>query len=309
MAGKKHRISHWIEYALLWMVLLFLRIMPVKMALGAGAMLGWIGWKVLRIRRGVVLANLRQAFPDRDRRELVSIGLRSYMNSGRFMVEFGRQGRMTEDYVRRHVTVRSPERLEEVRALDGALLITGHFGNWELFGIVMRYMLEDVSFLVGRQSNGLVDDLINGMRSCHGITLYNRKSAVKGVLKSVRRGGYVCWLSDQDAGSSGVMVDFFGLPASTPRGAAAFSCKLGVPVVPAVLVRKGKGPEHELVIGPTVMPDGELPREKAEVKLTQDYTNVLQDFIEERPDLYWWAHRRWKSSGLYREKMSLKEGG
>jgi KDO2-lipid IV(A) lauroyltransferase len=276
------------------------------MALGFGSVLGWIAWRLLRIRRAIVLKNLKQAFPDWDDSRLDRTGLRSYMNSGRFMMEFSRQDRMDAEFIKSHVSVNDSSALEALRNTGGALIITGHFGNWELLGIAFKYLLGDVSFLVGRQSNGLVDDFINRMRSMHGIELYNRRSAVKGVLDSIRRGGYVCWLSDQDAGENGVTVDFFGYPASTPRGAAAFSVKLGIPVVPAVMVRDGKGPDHTLVIGHPVLPDTGLSKPGAEERLTQDYTKQLEGMISKYPDLYWWAHRRWKSTGFYSGKGKIR---
>ena len=296
---QKLTLLHRIEYALTRTVIFFAGLLPVRCALALGAGLGWTAWSVLGVRKKIVMMNLQQAFPDRTQRERSRIGLHSYMNSGRFMLEFARQVRMGEDYIEKHVTVEDPQALDNLKASNGAIIITGHFGNWELFGVACRYKLADVAFLVGRQSNGLVDGYINGMRSIHGIELYNRRSAVKGVLKSMKRGGYVCWLSDQDAGSSGVVIDFFGYPASTPRGAAAFSVKLGVPVVPAVLVRKGKGPDHTLVIGKPVYPDRSLSPEEAEKDVTQKYTGQLEQMIIRKPELYWWAHRRWKTTGMY----------
>ncbi len=295
-------LSHRLEYAALRCVIFITGLLPLRMALCFGSVLGWIAWRLLRVRRGIVLMNLRQAFPEWSSDRLYRTGLHSYMNSGRFMMEFARQDRMDREYVENHVSVSDRNALEALRDTGGALIITGHFGNWELLGIACRYMLGDVSFLVGRQSNGLVDDYINRMRSVHGIELYNRRSAVKGVLDSVRRGGFVCWLSDQDAGENGVVVDFFGYPASTPRGAAAFSVKLGIPVVPAVMVRQGKGTDHTLVIGDPVVPDSGIPRPQAEEELTQEYTKQLEGMIRKYPELYWWAHRRWKSTGFYSGK-------
>lgn len=296
---RKLTLLHRIEYAVVRTMIFFAGLLPLRCALSLGAFLGWAAWSIFGIRKKIVMMNLRQAFPDRTMRERGRIGLHSYMNSGRFMLEFARQERMGEDYIGKHITVEDSAALDSLKGLNGAIIITGHFGNWELFGIVNRYKLGDVAFLVGRQSNKLVDGYINGMRSIHGIELYNRKSAVKGVLKSMRRGGYVCWLSDQDAGDSGVVVEFFGHPASTPRGAAAFSVKLGVPVVPALLVRKGKGPDHRLVIGKPVYPDRSLSQEEAEKEVTQNYTSQLENMISRYPELYWWAHRRWKTTGLY----------
>ncbi len=296
---KKPTLLHRIEYGLSRIVIFFAGLLPIRCALAFGACLGWTAWSILGIRKKIVLQNLHQAFPEMNKRDRWRIGLHSYMNSGRFMMEFARQNRMGEDYISKHVTVQNPEALDALKSIEGAILITGHFGNWELFGIVNRYKLGDVSFLVGRQSNSLVDAYINGMRSIHGIKLYNRKSAVKGILKSMKRGGYVCWLSDQDAGKAGVVIDFFGFPASTPRGAAAFSVKLGVPVVPSVLIRKGKGPDHILVIGEPVYPDRNLKQEEAEREVTQNYTRQFENMIRKNPELYWWAHRRWKTTGMY----------
>lgn len=295
-------IGHRIEYGILRTVIFMMGILPLRLALGFGASLGWVAWCLLGVRKKIVLTNLRQAFPDLPLRELRRIGRLSYMNSGRFMMEFARQDRLGEEFIARHVDVEDPSKLQAIRDAGGALMITGHFGNWELFGIVCRYKLGDVAFLVGRQSNSLVDDYINRMRSSHGIELYNRRSAVKGVLTSMRRGGYVCWLSDQDAGDSGVVVDFFGYPASTPRGAAAFAVKLGVPVVMAGLVRRGRGPDHTLVVSDPVYPDSGLPADEAEIQVTREYTARLEEMVRDRPDLYWWAHRRWKSTGMYSDR-------
>ena len=296
---RKTTLLHRIEYGILRTVIFFAGLLPIRCALAVGASLGWTAWRILGIRRKIAMTNLELAFPERMDSELERTGLHSYMNAGRFMLEFARQDRMGSNYIDRHVAVRSPEALEVLKAIDGAILITAHFGNWELFGIASSYILGDMSFLVGRQSNALVDGYINRMRSIHGIELYNRRSAVRGVLESIKRGGYICWLSDQDAGGSGVIVDFFGYPASTPRGAASFSVKLNVPVVPAILVRKGKSPDHILEIGKPIYPDRSLAREEAEKDVTQRYTKVFEKTIAERPELYWWSHRRWKTTGLY----------
>jgi Kdo2-lipid IVA lauroyltransferase/acyltransferase len=292
-------LSHRVEYTLVRAAVFLAGLFPLRCSLRFGSCLGWTAWSLLRIRRKVVLRNLSLAFPDMTLREMDRVACLSYRSSGRFMMEFARQARMNGEYIARHVTVDDPARLEELRGLGGAIVITGHFGSWELFGVTMKYLLGDLAFLVGRQSNGLVDGFINGLRSCHGIDLYNRRSAVRGVVTSLGRGGYVCWISDQDAGRSGMVVDFFGHPASTPRGAAAFAVKLGAPVVVGVLVRDGRGPDHRLVLSAPVRPRTDLPREEAEKDVTQKYTLEIEKMARLHPDQYWWSHRRWKSTGVY----------
>jgi KDO2-lipid IV(A) lauroyltransferase len=300
MAGKGFR--HRVEYALLRLTVWKLSLLPLRAALGVGAALGWIAWKLLRVRREVSMINLRQAFPERRDEELARTGLHSYMNAGRFMVEFARQAGFDDDHLRRHVELDGGSEgiLEEALALERGLIgLSFHFGNWELLGVAQRRLGFDVHFLVGRQKNTLVDDYINGLRSSHGLEIIKRDAAMRRIVRISREGGIVCWLSDQDAGSSGLVVDFFGYPASTPRGAAAFSVKLGMPILVGFMVRRN-GPFHRLVFTGLLRPRKDLSKEEAELELTQRYTSLLEDMVRQHPEQYWWPHRRWMTTGLYR---------
>ncbi len=297
--GRRGGIGHRLEYAAVRATAFLVGLLPLRLALAFGSALGAFAWLVLRVRRGVVLTNLELAFPGSDEAWRRRTALRSYVNVGRFVMELARQERLGPKWLERHVGVADREALERVRAGGGALLITGHFGNWELMGVALAHFLGDVSFLVGRQSNPYVDRWINHLRSSMGITLYGKRSAVRGVVDSLGRGGYVCWLSDQDARDAGIMVDFFGRAASTPRGAALFSVKRNAPVVPVFLERTGGGPNHRLIVGEPIRPPEGLPAAEAELAVTREYTRRIEEAVRERPDMYWWAHRRWKSSGLY----------
>ena len=292
-------MNHRLEYAGLRLTTFLVGVLPREVSLRFGAMLGWIAWVVLRIRRSVVLKNLDLAFGDEtsppQRRRTA---LRSYMSIGRFAVEFARQRRIDESFFERFISVDSPERIEEVRNAGGLIGIGFHLGNWELLGVVQAWLGIEVSFLVGDQRNRLVDDYINRLRSSHGIRLIRRDVAMREIIRTVRAGGVVCWLSDQDAGRNGIVVDFFGYPASTPRGAAAFAVKLGRPIACMYLVRE-KGSHHRLIASPLFWPSTELKGDEAERELTQRYTSHLESVVRRYPEQYWWPHRRWKTTGLY----------
>ena len=185
------------------------------------------------------------------------------------------------------------------------ILLAFPFGNWELTGVTAKHKFGDVAFLVGEQHNSLVDEYINELRASQDIQLYTRDAALRGVVESIRRKGMVCWLSDQDAGKNGLVVDFFGFPASTPRGAAAFSVKLGAPIWCIFLERTG-GPRHRFRSSGLLYPAEDLSGSEAETELTQRYTGVLEEMVREAPEQYWWAHRRWKTTGLYRSREQGK---
>jgi KDO2-lipid IV(A) lauroyltransferase len=294
----RHPVRHVVEYASLRVVVFLLGLLPLRAALACGAALGTAAW-LLRVRREVVRANLSQAFPGITERGADRIGLASFRNTGRFMVEFARQDRLGADHVLRHVRIENRAALDRL-CREGGIGLAFHFGNWELLGMIVKECGGgSTSLLVGDQHNRLVDGFINRLRATPGIGLIRRDGAMREIFRSIRSGGCVCWLSDQNAGRAGLMVDFFSRPASTPRGAAAIAMKLGCGIYPSFLVRDGAGPGQTAVFSDPIFPVEGASGEEAERDLTRRYTACLEEMIRRRPDLYWWPHRRWKVSGLY----------
>ncbi|MCP4634167.1 MAG: lysophospholipid acyltransferase family protein, partial [candidate division Zixibacteria bacterium] len=139
------------------------------------------------------------------------------------------------------------------------------------------------------------DNLMNKNRHIMGIGTIKMGVAARGVLASIRKGKIVAMLSDQDAGSDGVIVDLFGLPASTPKGPAAFALKSKKPIAIGFIVRE-KGPFHRFICTEpiTIEPTGD--KEEDIKALTQRYTGELEKYIRLHPDHWFWAHRRFKST-------------
>jgi KDO2-lipid IV(A) lauroyltransferase len=101
-------------------------------------------------------------------------------------------------------------------------------------------------------------------------------------------------LSDQDAGSDGVIVEFLGRPASTPKGPAAFALKTGASLACSFIIREGS--KQKIVIEPPfdITPTGN--KDEDIKQLTQAYTSLLEKYVREYPDHWFWPHRRWKST-------------
>ena len=297
----KPRFSHRIQYALTRFFSFWITILPLKAALFCGALLGRTAW-VLGVRRSVCSINIKTAFPEKTKGEIHRIGRESFANIGRFMAEFIRQGRMDEKYFQKYITVEHNQALESFLAHEGGVIALGyHFGNWEYNGVCHQFLGKKTTFLVGRQHNSLIDGYINRLRSSLGPSLLTRDASMRGIIRISRAGGAVCWLSDQYGGKNGLVVDFFGKPASTPRGAAAFSVKLGMPILCGVMIRE-KGPYQRFSPRAFILPNPELPRHEAELDVTARYTKVLEDVVREYPEQYWWAHRRWKrTTDIYRK--------
>ena len=188
--------------------------------------------------------------------------------------------------------------LEHIRAAveagHGAIMVSGHFGNWEGAGAALKVNGVPLHFLVGEQTNARVDDVINDLRRAQHIGIITRASALKKVLVTLRNNEVVALLADQDARKGGVVVNFLGRPASTVRGPALFAIRAQCPIVPFFIHREGK--KHRAAILPPIWPDPAQTEEASVHALTQAYTDALALAIQAHPDEYFWPHKRWKST-------------
>ncbi len=277
-------------------VMRLVNLLPYGAALRLGDIIAFLGFSVFRIRRKVTLDNLRNSFRDKySESDYRKIGLRAYRNFSCSMIEYSLFPKFKKKGFDNLVSVEGEENfrlaLENGR---GAVLITGHFGSWELMGAYLANRGWPIDYLVGEQHNLLVNNLMNGYRAMFGIGLIELGVAAKGVFKAVRHGRMVAMLSDQDAGRDGVMVNFLGRPASTPKGPAAFALKTGAPQICGFIIRRGR--THRIVLEKDIGFHKTGDKEKDIRDLTQAYTSLLEKYIIEYPDHWFWPHRRWKTT-------------
>lgn len=277
-------------------VINLINLLPYRAALRLGDFIAFLGFSVFRIRRRVTLDNLRASFKDKyTERDYRRIGFRAYRNFACSMIEYGLFPRFKKRGFGDLITVEGEANFRLVREQGkGAVLITGHFGSWELMGAYLAHRGWPIDYLVGEQHNLLVNELMNGFRAMFGIGLIELGVAAKGVFKAVRGGRMVAMLSDQDAGSDGTMVSFMGRPASTPKGPAAFALKTGAPQICGFIIRQGKS--HKIILEKDIDFKKSGDKEKDIHDLTQAYTRLLEKYVTEYPDHWFWPHRRWKTT-------------
>jgi KDO2-lipid IV(A) lauroyltransferase len=290
------KIKYRIEYIALRITISAINVIPYKLAIRMGDLIAFLGFSILRIRRNVTLDNLRKSFKDRySENEYINIGARAYRNFARSMIEFGLFPKFKKRGLAGMLTVEGEENFKKLRDEGrGAVLITGHFGSWELMGAFLSDRGWPIDYLVGEQHNLLVNNLMNRHRGLFGIGLIEMGTAARGVFKAVRAGRMVAMLSDQDAGEDGTIVEFLGRPASTPKGPAAFALKTKSPQICGFIVREGDRQRVILEKDIGFVPSGN--RDEDIKNLTQAYTGLLEKYIRKYPDHWFWPHRRWKST-------------
>lgn len=288
-----------LEYAIYRVATGALASLPRGTAIRTGAALGLLAARLLRRQRQVALFNLALAFPEKSDDERLDILRRSCRNLGRMGAEFCHMGSLDRDCVERYVGFDDRGAWEHAMALArerGAVILTAHFGNWELFHSAQALLGRPVTLVHRPMNNPLVDDAIRAARDRAGTRSLAKKAAARDVVRALRDRAMVVIPADQNQRRDyGVFVDFFGKPACTTPGPARLAMLTGAPVIPAFLVREGETDRHRIVVLPEVEMQRGGDRDADIVANTQRCTKVIEDMIRRHPDHWIWFHRRWKT--------------
>jgi KDO2-lipid IV(A) lauroyltransferase len=274
------------------------RFLPRRFFVALGAFVGRVCFDVFRIRRQVTLGNLRRVFGQRyDEAELTRLARRSYAALGSALLEFCSLWSMSREELVGCVRMENLDVLEDVLAQGkGCIFVTGHYGSWELYGASFAARGYKTTFLVKDMKNPLVARMQDELRVKGSIDIVKDGPLVaRGVLRALQKNHLVGVLPDQDARRHGVFVDFLGTPASTYKGAAFFAYRANVPIITAYVRRLPDG-SHLGRMYPAIYPDRARGEEEEIARLTQAYTDYMNDWIRRYPEEYFWVHRRWKTA-------------
>jgi KDO2-lipid IV(A) lauroyltransferase len=191
-------------------------------------------------------------------------------------------------------TVEGWELIEQVMARGkGAVMVSGHIGNWELAGAYVAARGVPLDAIARRMANPLFDAWLNHMREEMGMTIVHDSEAVRRTPRSLRAGRAVAFIADQGVlGLASTFVPFFGRPAKTPRGAAVFALRFDVPVLFVVALRQPNGRFRLVVERIEVAQTGD--KDKDVDAIVARYTQLLEKWVRIAPAQYFWQHRRWR---------------
>lgn len=288
------RLSHYFEYLAVRSGVGLANSLSPKRADAVGAWLGRMAYRLVPGRRRIAVDNLRQAFGDQyTEAERHQIARGVFENIGRTLIEFARFGKIRAEGARALVHGSTEPFEEALRKGNGGIIVTAHFGDWELLGAWAGAMGYPMDFLVGRQHNKLVDDLLIGFRKEMGVGIIPLATSSRSVFKALKANRMTGLVSDQHASSGGVRLQFFGRPAATPRGPALFAIRAGAPLLPMMLRRESYH-RHVVLAADLIYPPNSGDEEADIQTMTEKYTRFFEDCIRKYPDQWMWTHRRWK---------------
>ena len=196
----------------------------------------------------------------------------------------------------RHLTLVNLEpALQVLLRGNGAILVTGHYGHFELVGHFIAAAGFDVTAVMRPLDNGFLNDYVVRTRQMHGLRLLDKFGATREIPDLLSEGSLIGFIADQDAGRKGLFVDFFGRPASTYKSIGLLAMEARVPILVGFARRLSERFEYEIVVQEVLVPEDWESEPDPLRWITQRYTSLIEQAAREVPEQYLWIHRRWKS--------------
>jgi Kdo2-lipid IVA lauroyltransferase/acyltransferase len=237
--------------------------------------------------------NLAAAFPELPPAERRGIRRRSVVSVCRTMLELLKLPRLSATDLEDLIETDDLEPVREaLREGNGVMLITGHFGNWELLAAHLSHQVRPLTVIARDASHPVTASLINRARESHGIKVIGRRDT-REMLRVLNSGGVLGMLPDQHAAEGGMLMEFLGRPAWTFTGPALLASRTRARVFAVFCVRQFEGP-FRLVLLPEIRLASTGDRDADVVTNTRLINGVIEQAIREHPDNWLWLHNRWK---------------
>lgn len=296
--AQRSRLLNTVEYILFRLLLFLVKIFPISFSCFIGRLLGRLAFLILKKRRERTISNIRVAQENDFFSNSVDerwLALKVWEHIGMIGSEFLYYYERKPEAFLKTVRFEGKENLERILAQNkGAILVSGHLGNWELLGVSLSLSGFKVNPIVKFQSNGLVDKVIQDNRRSLGMNLIDKNGFLRPIMAAFKRNEVVSFLIDQSTYKAGVNVKFFGKEAPIPRGAAEFALKTGTPVFSAQCLREKPG-HYRVVISEEIklVRTGEHERDVEEN--TAIFIKLIEAVIRDYPEQWLWMHKLWRS--------------
>ena len=290
------RVRHLAEYGLVRVVLFCVDALPLAVCIGIAHAIGDLVWLLHVPRRRIAIDNILAAGIETDRRRASRLARRVFRQFVRVVIESVK----SDGYFAKHswqecVGWKVPPAVDAL--LDdpkrGVILASGHLGNWEIAAQVLSHR-KPVLGITRRMNNPYVDKLMLRRKPRNRFETTPKRDANPGRLAAaLREGKVLAIMIDQNAKERGMLVDFFGRPASSHTAIALLHLITKAPLVFGYCTEIAPMRFEFRATGPfSFAPTG---NKEADVRRILEHLNrELEAAVRACPDEYLWGHRRWR---------------
>jgi KDO2-lipid IV(A) lauroyltransferase len=287
-------MREFLEYVPFVIVRTLVRVVPMRVVRASGRALGRLAYLMSGSRRRTAVKNLAAAFPGRPASEHRAVAQAMFGHFGSMLLELVKFGTYSPQRMLQASEVEGEERVwNALQQGRGVLLLSGHFGYWEMQGVAHGVRFNPVSLLARPLDNPKLHRALERIRTSTGNTVIYRQGAVRKMLRDLASNRGIALLIDQHLHSpDAIFIDFFQRPAATSSMLAEIALRTGAPVIPVFALPLPRGRYRFIYEHPVEPPRPDSP--DAVREFTQRCTDVLEMYVRRHPELWLWMHRRWR---------------
>ncbi len=302
MKHGKSRIQIVIEYSFFALARIILRSLSLRISYLIAKCIARIAYFADFVHRRRIIRNLLHAGVAKNEDEAKSMAKRNFAHFAMLFVEIVKFSQFVgRDNIRSKISTSGrPDFVASAFGGDGKpseqlIVITGHFGNWEVAGTAYTMLSGREMLTIMRPfDNPMIGKVLENDRISSRHSVVHKKGAMRALVDAVKKGKSVCFVSDQHASTSeGCETVFFGHPARSHIAPAGLHLKTGIPILVGGLIRTSEDFNFEFIVEEVIVRKASGDRDEDIKCLTQAYTAALERIIARVPEQWMWAHRRW----------------
>lgn len=297
MASPLSALAEWSQYLALRAGVAGLNVFDIDDVLQSARGIGSLMYRVDGRHRQRAEVNIRRCLPDLppDRvREVAERSMQHFIQLGAEVMFTPRL--VTFDSWPHRVRIANLAHALRVMLDDRpTVMVTGHFGNWELLGYALATVGLDLDAIARPIDNPLINRWLLGVRQRQGMRVITKWGATDRMAHVMNTGGMLGFIGDQNAGDRGLFVPFFNRLASAYKSIGLLAMRYNAPVICGYARRLGGRFEYEMGATDVIEPDDWADQPDPLYYLTARYARAIESMVRMDPAQYLWVHRRWKS--------------
>lgn len=284
-----------IEYAIFFFFSQLTRIFGFSGIKYFAGFVAFIFYSVLKIRRKVVLSNLKTAFPLLSDKEIRSLAYKNYYSFSITILELLLAPYISKEKLHELVESENVDVVKQKYELNrGVIILTAHFGNWEYGAAIISSKIKiPFNVLVKPQRNPYITKWLKSIRERFGSKEILLGISVRDIYTALKQGGIVGIVGDQRGAIDSPRIKFFGKDTATFTGMGSIALKLNSPVVTAFAVRQSSG-KYKIIFDEFKTDNMKGTLEEKVIEFNQRYMTLLESYVRQYPEQWFWMHKIWK---------------
>ncbi|MBU1061346.1 MAG: lysophospholipid acyltransferase family protein [Candidatus Omnitrophica bacterium] len=270
-------------------------ILPLRVAYSLAERFSDMHFYIAAKDRKAVAENL-SAVLKKDINECYALARNVFRNFGLYMVDFFRLVRLDKNAIEKRVRFIGLENIDKSLELNrGAILISGHIGNWEMGGVAVAMKGYDISCVALNHKHKNINDFFIRQREDKGMKVITMSSTMKRCVTTLSNNGLLALVGDRDFANTGIILDFFGVPASIPKGPAMLSLKMNSPIVPTFFIRENRFNYKMIFEKPLEIKETPgMGKDEVLKEMTKEMVRVIEKYVREYPEQWLVFRRFWE---------------